>query len=157
MSSPSFPGGLMSGSNRSRRRRVRRSRKRFFLPRLVGLEQRVMLATDFWTGHSASIGGNNNWSNAANWSLNAVPGATDTADFTSSQSQFGSANVDVAESAGSVVIDGTWNGTLTVTSSLTISGNFTLASGTLNGNGTISAAESAVSGRGARSILARDL
>ena len=57
-----------------------------------------MLATDFWTGHSASIGGNNNWSNAANWSLNAVPGATDTADFISSQSQFGSANVDVAES-----------------------------------------------------------
>ena len=41
------------------------------------------------------------------------------------------------------MIDGTWDGTLTVTSSLTISGNFTLASGTLNGNGTISAAGSA--------------
>jgi RHS repeat-associated protein len=131
------------GSSLARRRRVaikRRVRKSIFVPAIQHLESRVVLSTDFWTGHSANTGGDNNWSNPGNWSLNAVPGASDVANFTSAMSQWGSAVVDVAESPGSLVIDSTWNGTLTVNSTLTVSGNFTLSSGTVNGPGTFTAA-----------------
>ena len=120
-----------------------RAGKLFFRPAIQHLEDRTLLATDYWTGASAKSGGNDNWSNAGNWSA-GVPGASDTADFTSTESEYGTAIVDVAKTVGALDIDSTWGGTLTVSNTLTISdasasGDFTLANGTINGNGSISA------------------
>ncbi len=117
--------------------------KRVFRPAILHLEDRIVLSSvDYWTGASARSGGNDNWSNGGNWSLGVVPGASDTAEFTSSESHAGAAVMDTATTVGAVNIDSTWGGTLTVSAPLTISGNFTFASGTLNGNGTISASGS---------------
>ncbi len=144
MSFLSLPSASKTGSHRSRRRRrATRAGKRFFRPAMQHLEDRTLLATDYWTGASAQSGGNDNWSNAGNWSA-GLPGASTTVDFTSTESKNGTANVDVAETVGALDIDSTWGGTLTVSNALTISdasasGNFTLASGTINGNGSISA------------------
>ena len=102
----------------------------------------VQTATDYWTGQSASTGGNDNWSNAGNWSMNADPGAGDIAEFISSYSKDGTAIMDIATTVAGLDIDSTWGGTLTVSNALSINGNLTLASGTINGNGTISAAGS---------------
>jgi RHS repeat-associated protein len=134
-----------SASRRSRhgRQNAKHRTDKSFLPALLHLEQRVVLSTDFWTGHSASTGGNDNWSNQGNWSLNAVPGPADIADFTGAQSQSSAAVVDTAESVGQVQIDPTWNGLLTVNNPLTVSGNYAQASSTVNGTSTISAAGSA--------------
>jgi RHS repeat-associated protein len=128
-----------SGSNVSRRRsRLAKRRGRLvFVPAIVNLEDRIMLTTDFWTGTSASSGGNDNWSTGGNWSLGTAPGVNDTADFTSSQSHFGTANVDTQPTVRSVVIDASWFGTLNVSASLTVTGDFSLASGNLSGNGTV--------------------
>ena len=139
LSIPSVSNSSSRGS-RHRTRHGNRNKQRLFRPAMQDLEGRQMLAIDFWTGLSAQMGGNNNWSNPGNWSLNAVPGTSDTADFNSSQSHFGSATVDTAEAVGALDIEDTWGGTLTVSSPLSMSGNFTLSSGTVNGNGTISAA-----------------
>ena len=133
MSLLSFPSVSKKGSSRSRRRgrRTGRNGRVFLISLEFGLEDRLMLATDYWTGHSASQGGNDNWNNAGNWSTGNVPGTADTADFTSSESQYSTSVVSAATTVNSVVIDSTWNGTLTVSNSLSItgtSGDFTLAS-----------------------------
>jgi YD repeat-containing protein len=143
MSLISFPSVSKPGSSLSRRRRGgKRPGKRLFRPAIQHLEDRMLLSTDYWTGASAHAGGNDNWSNAGNWSA-GLPGASTTVDFTSSESQFGTAIMDTATTVAAVDIDSTWGGTLTVSNPLTISGNFTLASGTLNGSSTISASGSA--------------
>jgi RHS repeat-associated protein len=136
--SSSLRANLSPGSTR----RARRRRGLVHRPRFESLEQRIVLTVDYWTGAAANAGGNDNWSNTGNWSLNAVPGSSDTADFTSSESKDAAAIVDSAFAISSLVIDGTWNGTLTVSKAVAIAGNLTLASGTLNGDGTISAAGS---------------
>jgi RHS repeat-associated protein len=126
------------GSNRSPRR-ARRGRRPIFRPWLVPLEQRIVLSVDYWTGASARSTGNDNWSNAGNWSLGAVPRASDTADFTSSQSQSGTAVVDTAMTIGALVSDSTWGGTLDVNNALAVNGNLTLASGAIGGTATLTA------------------
>ncbi len=122
------------------RRGIRKGRlpernRRWLLERL---EDRTLLAVDYWTGASAHSGGNDNWSNGGNWSL-GVPGTSDTADFTSSQSQVGTAVVDRAFTVGALVIDNTWGGTLNVNNALTVNGNLTLASGTVGGTAILTA------------------
>ncbi len=98
--------------------------------------------TDFWTGASAAHGGNDDWSNAGNWSLGAPPSATETADFTASESQYSTSIVDIPFSIANLTIDSTWGGTVDANASLTISGNLTLASGTLSASGSVSVAGS---------------
>ncbi len=143
MSSATSCAPSRSRSNGPSRRRHGGSRRgKLFTPKLFHLEQRLLLATDYWTGHSAATGGNDNWSNAGNWSTGAVPGTSDTADFTSSESQYGTSVVDLSFSIGSLVIDSTWGGTLDVNNALSVSGNFTLASGTLGGTATLTASGS---------------
>ena len=61
-------------------RSARRSARRFYRPRLESLEGRLVPAVDVWTGANNAI--DLNWSDSKNWSLNAVPGASDTAEFT---------------------------------------------------------------------------
>jgi RHS repeat-associated protein len=142
MSVLSFPNVSKSGSNRARhRRRAGRPGKQFFRPAIQHLEDRLMLATDFWTGAAARSGGNDNWSTPGNWSA-GVPGPSDTADFTSGQSQAGTSVVDTALSIGALVIDSTWGGTLDVNNALMVNGNFTLASGTIAGTATLTASGS---------------
>ena len=70
--------------------------------------------TDYWTGASAATGGNDNWSNPGNWSLGAPPTAAETADFTSSESQYSASNVDTSFSIANLTIDSTWGGTVDV-------------------------------------------
>ncbi len=125
----------------SRRHRANRRGKLFLIPTIQILEDRTMLAVDYWTGASARSNGSDGWSNAGNWSL-GVPGPSDTADFSSSQSQVGTAVVNAAETVGSVVIDNTWGGTLDVNNALTVTGNFTLASGMVGGTATLTASGS---------------
>ena len=72
----------------------------------------VQTATDYWTGQSASTGGNDNWSNAGNWSMNADPGAGDIAEFISSYSKDGTAIMDIATTVAGLDIDSTWGGRL---------------------------------------------
>ncbi|HEV3308984.1 MAG TPA: CARDB domain-containing protein, partial [Chloroflexota bacterium] len=88
------------------------------------LEDRALLATDVWTGAVSA-----NWSNAANWSLGQLPGTTDTAEFQHGRT---TATVDTSFTIGALQIDSSWGGTLTVSNSLSVSGNLTLASGTLS-------------------------
>ena len=100
-----------------------------------------MLSVDYWTGAAAVRAGTTTGAMPATgrW---GVPGASDTADFTSSQSQSGTAVVDTALTIGALVIDSTWGGTLDVNNALTVSGDFTLASGTVAGTATLTASGS---------------
>ena len=132
----------IANSKDRRRRRGNLRRNGFNRPAVITLERRQLLAIDYWTGISANSGGTDNWSNAGNWSLDAVPGTTDTADFTSSESHYGAATVDTTYTIGALVIDSTWAGTLTVNNALAVNGNLTLASGTLTGTSTLTASGS---------------
>jgi hypothetical protein len=99
------------------------------------LEDRLVPAVDTWTGLSASMGGSAGWSNAGNWSL-GTPGTGDTANFTNNSSvKFFTSDVDAAFMVAGVTIDSSWGGTINVNMNLTVTGNFTLASGTVDGNG----------------------
>jgi hypothetical protein len=77
----------------------------------------------------------NNWSDPNNWS-NGVPGSMDIANFTSSGTQSFTSNVDTAFTVAGVTIDNSWGGsggTINVNSNLTVTGAFSMASGTLAG------------------------
>jgi hypothetical protein len=92
-----------------------------------------------WTG--ADFAHNLNWSNPANWS-NGVPQAGDTAQFTNNSSvKDFTSNVDAGFNATSTVaalsIDESWGGTINVNGPLTVSGNFSLDSGSFGGNGAV--------------------
>jgi hypothetical protein len=58
------------------------------------------------------------------------------ADFSSGESQHGTAIVDIAETVGAVVIDNTWGDTRAMSNPPTVTGDLTLASGTRNGTAT---------------------
>ncbi len=105
------------------RRHSARSKVVRHKPDMERLEGRTLLATDVWTGAV-----NANWSNAGNWSLGQIPGATDTAEF---QNGRAAATVDNSFTIGALEIESSWGGTLSVNNSLLVSGNLTLASGTL--------------------------
>ena len=108
----------------------------------TALTQTVSPVTDFWTGASAAEGGNDNWSNPANWSLGTPPTTVEMADFTASESQYAASNVDTSFSIADLTIDSTWGGSVDVTQPLTISGNLILASGALGGSAAVSVAGS---------------
>jgi hypothetical protein len=104
-------------------------------------------AGDEWTGANFAV--DNNWSDPANWSLGAVPGTSDIALFTNNASVSSTtANVDVPFTVAGVTIDSSWGGTVNVNKALTVSGNFSLASGTVDGNGVLSMAGSGSSWSG---------
>jgi hypothetical protein len=73
--------------------------------------------------------GTNNWGDAANWNADGVPVSTDNVDLTGANT----ININVAAVANNLLLNNAGL-TLTVNSgnSLTVSGNLTLASGTLN-------------------------
>lgn len=94
-------------------------------PTLECLEDRTVLSNTTWTG----LGLNNNWSNPANWS-GGVPGAGDTAIFSSHP---GGSSTAVVDAAFSVVlsIDANWGGTIQVNQPVTTTGSGQWASGTM--------------------------
>src|SRR6516164_9085877 len=117
----------------------RRGRPATYKPRFELLEDRMAPAVTVWTG--ADFAHNLNWSNPANWS-NGVPQAGDTAEFTNNSSvRDFTSNVDAgfnaASTVGALTIDALWGGTINVNGPLTVSGNFSLASGSFGGNGAV--------------------
>lgn len=69
--------GERSGRERSRRAGRRDAVRRGHRPALEGLEARIVLATDTWTG----LGVDTNWMTPGNWSGNAAPVAGDSLIF----------------------------------------------------------------------------
>jgi hypothetical protein len=120
-------------------RPFRRVRPATYKPLFELLEDRLAPAATVWTG--ADFAHNLNWSNPANWS-NGVPQAGDTAEFTNNSSvRDFTSNVDAgfnaASTVGALTIDALWGGTINVNGPLTVSGNFSLASGSFGGNGAV--------------------
>jgi hypothetical protein len=98
-------------------------------------------ATINWTNTASG-----NWGNAANWNPNTVPGATDTAIITNAGV---TVTLDISPTVGGIILGDSGAGvvtlspnnqTLSVNGPLTVnpSGSFTLDSGALSGNVTIS-------------------
>jgi uncharacterized repeat protein (TIGR03803 family) len=105
----------------------------FELPRAARADQ--------WTGANFAV--DTNWSDGANWSLGTPPTTGQTALFTKNATvKDFTATVDAGftSAIGGLVIDSTWGGTITVNSALTVTGNFTLGSGSFGGSGTVSIA-----------------
>jgi hypothetical protein len=118
------------------RRSLSQTKDLFFKPQLLLLENRLAPSTINWTGANHLI--DNNWSDGSNWQGGVAPGAGDIANFTSAGTKSFTSNVDKSFHVAGITIDGTWNGTINVNSSLSVSGNFSLASGTVAGNGAVS-------------------
>jgi uncharacterized repeat protein (TIGR03803 family) len=95
-------------------------------------------APDQWTGANSAV--DTNWSDGANWSLGTPPNPGQTVLFTNNASvKCFTSTVDAGftNPIGVLQIDGTWGGTVTVNSPLTVEGNFTLASGSFGGSGAV--------------------
>jgi hypothetical protein len=108
-----------------------RPARQFCRLRLENLESRLAPAVDIWTGGNNAI--DLNWSDSKNWSLNAVPGASDTAEFTSGNLvKDANSVVDTNFSIGALLIDGSWGSTLSVNAALTLSGTSEWDSGTIS-------------------------
>jgi uncharacterized repeat protein (TIGR03803 family) len=100
--------------------------------------------TDQWTGANFAV--DTNWSDGANWSLGAAPIPGQNVLFTNNASVKDlTATVDpgFTNPIGRLTIDSSWSGTITVSSALTVTGNFILASGSFGGSGAVSLAGSA--------------
>jgi uncharacterized repeat protein (TIGR03803 family) len=98
-------------------------------------------APDQWTGANFAV--DTNWSDGANWSLGTPPGPGQTVVFTNNSSvKSFTSTVDggFTNAVGVLNIDSTWGGTITVNSSLSVAGNFTLASGSFGGSGPVTIA-----------------
>jgi hypothetical protein len=92
---------------------------------------------DQWTGANFAV--DHNWSDGANWSLGAAPSPSDIALFTNNSTVHSlTANVDAPFTVAGLTIDRTWGGKINVNQNLTVNGNFSLASGTVDGNGVLS-------------------
>jgi uncharacterized repeat protein (TIGR03803 family) len=90
--------------------------------------------TDQWTGANSAM--DNNWSDSANWSNGLPPAPSQTVNFTNNSTvKDFTATVDAPFTIAGLDIDSSWGGTITNNSSLNVTGNFTLASGTFGGNG----------------------
>jgi uncharacterized repeat protein (TIGR03803 family) len=110
--------------------------------------------TDQWTGANSAV--DTNWSDGANWSLGTPPTAGQTALFTSNSNVHSfTSTVDAGftNTVGGLVIDGTWGGTITVSSALTVTGNFILASGSFGGSGAVTVAGDAMQWTGGRIVV----
>jgi hypothetical protein len=92
------------------------------------LEDRTLLSNDVWTGATSSA-----WSVGSNWSLNQPPGTSDVAEFTNQGSGSGldSPRLDEQTTIAGLIIDSTWNGTLTLDNSLTLTGSSQASSGSI--------------------------
>jgi uncharacterized repeat protein (TIGR03803 family) len=94
-----------------------------------------------WTGANFAV--DTNWSDGANWSLGAPPTPGLTVFFTNNSGvKDFTSTVDAAftSTIGALQIDGTWGGTITVNSPLSVTGDLTLASGSFGGSGAVSIA-----------------
>jgi uncharacterized repeat protein (TIGR03803 family) len=109
---------------------------------------------DQWTGADSATG--THWSDGANWSLGAPPTAYQTALFTRNATVQGfTATVDAGftHAIAGLEIDGTWGGTITVNSPLTLTGNLSLASGSFGGSGAVSIAGNGSQWTGGRIVV----
>jgi hypothetical protein len=91
----------------------------------------VAAPLDVWTG----LGKTNNWSEAANWSLSVVPDPSMTAMFNGTSGKAAVVDPAFGGAVGSVYITSIYNGAITLSRSLNVSGSYTQASGTYNANG----------------------
>jgi hypothetical protein len=94
-----------------------RLRRRTFRPELELLEGRIVPAVDVWTGANHAV--DNNWSDGKNWSLLRAPTSSDVASF-SGGAQSNTSVVDQNFTVGGLQINGAWNGTIIVNSTLTL-------------------------------------
>jgi uncharacterized repeat protein (TIGR03803 family) len=93
---------------------------------------------DTWTGANSAV--DTNWSDGANWSLGTPPVAGQTVLFTNNSSVVSfTSTVDAGftSAIGVLHIDSTWGGTITVNSPLSVTGDFTLGSGSFGGSGAV--------------------
>ena len=118
------------------RRWDRSSAPRSILPLLIGAgllvaalaaPPPVEAVTRTWDGGGAD----NNWSNAANWSGDILPLAVDTVTFNATSTK--PATIDVPVQIAVFQISAGYTGTVTQTSTLTITTSFTQAAGTFTG------------------------
>jgi uncharacterized repeat protein (TIGR03803 family) len=110
--------------------------------------------TDQWTGANSAV--DTNWSDGANWSTGSAPYPTQTAVFTNNatvKSFTSTVDAGFTNSVAGLNIDGTWGGTITVSSALSVSGNLTLASGTFGGNGAVTVGGSASQWTGGKFVV----
>jgi Bacterial Ig-like domain (group 3) len=76
--STSFSSSLFPKGRRTRGSSRRENRNRLMMrPRLEGLEIRLTLTTNFWTGHAALVNQDYSWSNTDNWSNGKVADGQD--------------------------------------------------------------------------------
>ncbi len=116
------------GSNRPRRRGFRSIR-----PAIDILESRTLLSSVNWTGS----GDGKTWTDAANWSDDAVPTSTDAvtinvAGSPTIQISSGSQSVESVDSTDPIAISG---GSLTVAATSELSGGLTMTGGSLTSTG----------------------
>ncbi|MBU0638696.1 MAG: LEPR-XLL domain-containing protein, partial [Planctomycetes bacterium] len=88
--------------------------------------QRVNLVT--WDGEAASA----DWSDAANWSNDTVPGADDILIFDGTSSDDATFDAEFSGTIGGLQVSRDYSGTIELTDSLTINGDVDLAAGTLD-------------------------
>jgi hypothetical protein len=91
----------------------------------------VVAPIDIWTG----LGTTNNWSEAANWSLNAVPGPTSTVQFGVNSSKNAIVDPGFGGTVGAVQITSAYKGMVSLDRSLAVAGPFTAAGGAYDANG----------------------
>jgi uncharacterized repeat protein (TIGR03803 family) len=99
---------------------------------------------DLWTGANFAV--DTNWSDGANWSLGAPPVAGQTVVFTSNarvKDFTSTVDAGFTSAIGVLRIDSTWGGTITVNSPLSVTGNFSLGSGSFGGSGAVTIGGSA--------------
>jgi uncharacterized repeat protein (TIGR03803 family) len=99
------------------------------------------VTADQWTGANNAV--DTNWSDGANWSFGTPPTARQVAVFTNNPSvQSFTATVDAGftNSIGGLLIDGSWGGTITVNSPLSVTGDLTLGSGSISGSAAVTIA-----------------
>ncbi len=129
---------LVKWTGRRRSRPARRLRFARYHLILEYLESRSLPSTITWTGAASTL-----WSNSLNWNPHTVPGAADTAVFTSTSGNH-TATVDQTFTVAAMTVDGNWGGTINVSDPLTITGNLSVASGTFGGAANITARGSIV-------------
>jgi uncharacterized repeat protein (TIGR03803 family) len=109
---------------------------------------------DQWTGANAAV--DTKWSDGANWATGAPPNPGQMVLFTNNASvKSFTSTVDAGftNPVGVLTIDSTWGGTITVNSPLSVTGNFTLASGSFGGKGAVAIGARASQWTGGRIVV----
>jgi uncharacterized repeat protein (TIGR03803 family) len=121
---------------------------------VVELPGAAVPPVDQWTGADSAV--DTNWSDGANWSTGAPPTPYQTALFTNNATVQGfTATVDAGftNAIAGLVIDGSWGGTITVNSPLSVTGNLSLASGSFGGSGAVTIAGNGSQWTGGRIVV----